>query len=427
MNIPLDRLYNFIDGLCNHDVLIYGFFPHGSKNLNDLGPVVDCTDWFELMSKPTLICHDQEPLNFDLYQLSDFQKAIRLKTQSHSVNQQIEQMHLRSLIRLPYNCFEKTLLLHSELNSTELHKYEKHGFIGVYWWSHAMIARDWYRYAEYDRALKYSSSNKDFLIYNRAWSGTREYRLKFSELLVNTNLVKHCLTRFNPVDHVHYSEHVYNNVDFSVSRYDLESFFEKNTYSSTSSAEYDAYEYSTCGIEVVLETLFDDTRNHLTEKILRPIACGCPFILASTPGSLQYLRNYGFETFGQFIDESYDNIQDPNMRLQAIVQEMKRISMLDPVEKQTLFENLRLIAARNKEVFFSKNWAGEITNELVENLNHALEQIWSSRTGSLWKKLKAETTGDFSNRSKYIKYNHGDKERLVAWLKSPVDPLKISL
>jgi hypothetical protein len=46
----------------------------------------------------------------------------------------------------------------------------------------------------------------------------------------------------------------------------------------------------------VAETVFD-TRIHLTEKTLRPIACGHPFILAAGPGSLKYLQTYGFRTF----------------------------------------------------------------------------------------------------------------------------------
>lgn len=40
MSVPLDRLYNYVDGLCNHDILIYRFFRHGSKKLE--GDVKDC-------------------------------------------------------------------------------------------------------------------------------------------------------------------------------------------------------------------------------------------------------------------------------------------------------------------------------------------------------------------------------------------------
>ena len=37
-------------------------------------------------------------------------------------------------------------------------------------------------------------------------------------------------------------------------------------------------------------------------------------------GNLQYLRDSGFKTFHTIIDESYDNIEDPNKRLEAIMQ-----------------------------------------------------------------------------------------------------------
>ena len=76
----------------------------------------------------------------------------------------------------------------------------------------------------------------------------------------------------------------------------------------------------------MLETLFDDDRLQLTEKSLRPIACGQPFILAATHGSLQYLQNYGFKTFNDVFDESYDQIEDPVKRLKAIVALMVQIS-----------------------------------------------------------------------------------------------------
>ena len=86
----------------------------------------------------------------------------------------------------------------------------------------------------------------------------------------------------------------------------------------------------------MLETLFDDTRWHLTEKSLRPSACGKPFMLAATAGSLQYLRSYGFKTFSGLIDESYDLIVEPHLRLQSIAQEMQRISQLSPNKKYKL-------------------------------------------------------------------------------------------
>ena len=111
-------------------------------------------------------------------------------------------MHLRSAVDIPINIYDKILLCHSEKNSQELTKYERNGFVGVYWWSHAVIARDWYRYAKQDSKLK-SVPNEiefDFLVYNRAWTGSREYRVKFSELVAQQDLHKSSLMKFNPND-----------------------------------------------------------------------------------------------------------------------------------------------------------------------------------------------------------------------------------
>jgi hypothetical protein len=124
-----------------------------------------------------------------------------------------------------------------------------------------------------------------------------------------------------------------------------------------------------------LETLFDDARHHLTEKALRPIACGRPFILAATAGSLQYLKQYGFKTFDGLIDETYDRIQDPRKRLEAIVQEIKRISILDHDQKKLLWSKLYAIAEHNRRLFFSDAWRDLIVHEFKNNLDSAINTL----------------------------------------------------
>ena len=264
--------------------------------------------------------------------------------------------------------------MHSELHSDPVKYLEKAHFVPVYFWSHAVIALDWFRYAEYDPNLNFNLNDitQDFLIYNRAWSGTREYRLTFVENLINNQLVEHCKTTFCAVDqNTHYTNHVFENQEFKISNTQLENYFLPNTYSSGSSADYVADDYAVTGIEVVLETLFDDSRWHLTEKALRPIACGKPFILMATAGSLQYLRNYGFETFDGLIDESYDLITDSRARLDAVVQEMKKIAALDSNAKQLLYTKLHAISQRNRQRFFNGLFDQAI-QEYKTNLDYAM-------------------------------------------------------
>lgn len=374
MSVPLDRLYNHIDSLCDHDIIIYRFFPHGSKKLEDL-TMLKAWSWFEYMTLPMVICHDQEPLNFDLYTTDDIAQTNEKYNLPDVMQSIAKNSHIRGVTSGILNVHDQTIILHSEKNSSQVHEYEQHGFVGAYWWSHAAIARDWFRYAEHDLDLSIKHTQKDFLIYNRAWSGTREYRIKFAELLVQNDLVNHCNTKFSSEDSgQHYTQHKFNNAQFRPNC-EIEKFIPANNYHSAASADYTTADYQSSGIEVVLETLFDDTRWHLTEKSLRPIACGKPFILASTPGSLKYLQSYGFETFSPLIDESYDMIQDPIDRMQSIVAEMKRISQLDTAAKTLLYQQLDCIAARNKAKFFSGEWQQQIFNELVTNLNSTIERV----------------------------------------------------
>jgi hypothetical protein len=159
--------------------------------------------------------------------------------------------------------------------------------------------------------------------------------------------------------------------------------------------------------------LFDDCRWQLTEKIFRPIACGQPFILASTPGSLKYLRSYGFRTFNPWIDETYDDIFDSNDRLAAIVAEMKRISNLSPENKNYLVEYCNRIAEYNKSIFFSDKFLNTVLKELKQNIEIAVEQVRKTNHGSLFKQFM-----QFRKPHMYLDYYNSFSQKIISWLKS---------
>jgi hypothetical protein len=133
----------------------------------------------------------------------------------------------------------------------------------------------------------------------------------------------------------------------------------------------------------VLETVFDDQRIHLTEKIFRPIACGHPFILAAGPGSLEYLRSYGFKTFDPWIDESYDKEINSYLRLKKIIQSMIKLIDLNNSE----YSAVKDIAEFNRRHFFSDAFQQQITNELKSNLNTAFEKQKRPR-GKIWRSIR---------------------------------------
>ena len=397
MSVPLDRLYHYLGDCVNHDLVIYRWLPHGSRKLEDLRPLIHYSAAQEI-NDPIMICHDQEPVIWNFYTREEIRHQTRKnclfvrsssKQEGHNpdwltddyVLDYMSDQHLRSLTTC-INQFDLTLLLHSEQNSNQVDTFALNGFVPVYYWSHAIIAQNWFRYAEHDPTLISDTSTiqKDFLIYNRAWSGTREYRLYFTEQLVNQQLLDSTQICFNPVDDQHYTQHVFKNKSLQIANFSLEQHLQPTSAAATASADYVGKDYVETGIEVVLETLFDDNRWHLTEKTLRPIACGKPFILAATPGSLQYLRNYGFETFAGLIDESYDTIANSQDRLKAIIQEMKRISALDADAKQVLYKKLHEIAQRNKQRFFNGLF-DQVIEEYRTNLDQAMVIMQQHCTG----------------------------------------------
>ena len=393
MSIPLDRLYHYIrdiaEGVRDDYILIYRFYPHGSKNINDLQLLSEHVGPYQQpmsYSYPQIFCNDQEPLNYDFYQGIKSQRRFQNIGFLKEVYQQgiLPDLATQNLRIWSLNIYDKCLLLHSEQQSINVQKYKDSHFIPVYYWAHAYIALDWFRYAKHI-TIQPATVQKQFLIYNRAWSGSREYRLKFVELLQQYNLVNDCQTSFNPIDPegtTHYIDHVFKNPELKP--HIIQDVFPATSAGSSASADFVEEDYANTRFEVVLETLFDDERIQLTEKILRPIACGHPFILASTAGCLKYLHGYGFKTFNGIIDESYDTESNPARRLELIVAAMVQITKWSADEQLVNHAKIKEITEFNKQHFFSDEFVNVVATELKCNLKEAFTELENTNTSKTY-------------------------------------------
>lgn len=109
-----------------------------------------------------------------------------------------------------------------------------------------------------------------------------------------------------------------------------------------------------------------------TEKTYKAIICKKPFIAVSTPYFLKELKQLGYKTFSPFIDESYDNIVNDDQRLEAIIKEVNRISLLPYNEYKSLIESLKEVAEYNyQQVLIQKQ--KPINNENFFWLNEYLK------------------------------------------------------
>ena len=382
MSVPTHNLYDFVyQALENRFILAY-FYPYGSKHLENLQSyyhthypnetsvsnlhLVDSNffipkeknvcykifpkslvdDSLSLAFNPVLICHDQEPLDFTFCQnLHLHQNYIQKKSSILPKNLVSTIENFRWFYASSRQKY--WIILHSELNSEQVKLYHNSGkFVCAYWWSHAIMALDWYRFAKHDQFLDPASNIKKlFLLYSREATGSRTYR----------NTLQHAINKEK------------------ITQCQIGSFDEEYTATSNSSAEYSWKDINQSAIQVVAETIFDK-RIHLTEKTLRPLACGQPFILVAGPNSLQYLKSYGFKTFSPWINESYDSELNPDKRLNMVVQEMKRIEDLTDMEQKTLIENCLAISRENKKIFFSDAFFNQVKSELIDNIKNAQNQ-----------------------------------------------------
>jgi hypothetical protein len=83
--------------------------------------------------------------------------------------------------------------------------------------------------------------------------------------------------------------------------------------------------YQNSLVSIVTETNYMLPHVTLTEKSFKPAKEKHPFILVGSKGALKSMRDLGYKTFGEFWDESYDDIADHRVRMQKIVEVCKQI------------------------------------------------------------------------------------------------------
>ena len=92
----------------------------------------------------------------------------------------------------------------------------------------------------------------------------------------------------------------------------------------------------------------------LTEKTWRTIKNKHPFIILGTVNSIKTLRDLGYKSFSPYIDESYDQIQDDEERLLAVINEVERLCNMSDEDTKIWLENVHQITKYNFE-FFTNN------------------------------------------------------------------------
>jgi len=120
--------------------------------------------------------------------------------------------------------------------------------------------------------------------------------------------------------------------------------------------------YNQTAYTVVAETWGTDNRfTFNTEKIVKPILAERLFLVASNQYYLRNLRNLGFKTFDNIIDESYDSQSDYKKRCAMIVDQIKYLMLLP---QEQIFEKILPIVKHNKRMMLETDWHDAFAREL---------------------------------------------------------------
>ena len=108
---------------------------------------------------------------------------------------------------------------------------------------------------------------------------------------------------------------------------------------------------------IVTETLYFQGGGYCSEKIWKPFAYFHPIILVGSPGSLKYVREFGFKTFHPFIDETYDECLDGRERFSLIEKEIVKINSMTKEELHKWYWDMEDILVHNYKLFmeYGKN------------------------------------------------------------------------
>ena len=355
-------LYENLLKPCNISVAYY--WPFGTKqnlSLSEFDPFVRLSQ-----SNHVLFHFDQEPLYGD-----DLGESYDVELQDPAWNRK----RTRILANSEHSIIKKQVCRSRQM-------------LDWYFFYHGFASLDWYRDAEYcDRDHEIQNA---FICLNHITQGRRSYRISLLARFVKRNVVDQGSISFHAdINEILKTINTDSDAMSSSSRDLITTYItpESNLpkklddvpVNGDLSARFGYHEYQLWQqslLHVVNETVFYEPKLHLTEKIFKPIVGQRPFVLVAAPGNLRYLRSYGFQTFESWIDESYDDIQDPDQRLDAVADEVAKFARMNPGELRNIHRDMQSVLAYNKRHFFGE-FRHIIVNELVDNFDQCI-RIWNN-------------------------------------------------
>ena len=121
--------------------------------------------------------------------------------------------------------------------------------------------------------------------------------------------------------------------------------------------------YSLGKIHFVLETDYLPSRLRYTEKTIKAIYTGKPFLIFAAPGVLKLLKSHGFRSFHPHINETYDTITSFGARTRAIADEMASLLTLSSDDFDKKIAALSEVARYNQVWLNSTKFLSQVLQQ----------------------------------------------------------------
>ena len=279
-----------------------------------------------------------------------------------------------------------SILANSEHSDIKQQCVAQFGMYDWYYFYHGIAALDWYRDFQYVNPSSFNRFNKVFMCYNHLTSKYRSYRLHLVSNLIEQDLLQYgnvSLFHTGWKETIEDADNLLDNrarVKIYHALKDLKEpiIADTDAPSGSLSANVSLDQLTDALFHVVTETVYFLPKLHLTEKVFKPIVARRPFFLVSTPGSLAYLKSYGFQTFDRWIDESYDSEPDHYIRIEKITTELARLCAMDRTALEQMHQEMQQVLEHNFNHFYT-TFKDLIVDELVDNFTNLLDRVHADR------------------------------------------------
>jgi len=187
----------------------------------------------------------------------------------------------------------------------------------------------------YNYIIENNLNDKNIMTYHRRWN-------------IDLRQSDEFISEYDGVEFIETPQHTVHHVKYYGYKMNLSQVIPLTVYNQT---------YYT----LIAETNAVNHFNFYTEKTVKPLIAGRLIVAIAGQYYLKNLKSFGFQTFDNVIDESYDNEPDQNIRWTKALDQLKYLCTQDPVE---IYAKIKDAVEHNQRLIVEKDWYNDFSQQL---------------------------------------------------------------